>query len=96
VIEVKIYRPARTAMQSGRAKTHDWLMEFVSGEPKRIDGLMGWSGSADTRSQVQMRFATLEEAIAHARRQGYAYTVDEPQERAVRPKSYAENFIRKT
>lgn len=94
-MEVRIYQPAKTAMQSGRAKTHDWVLEFVSDEPKTIDGLMGWTGSRDTRNQIQLRFASKEDAVAYARRQGYSYTVDEPHERVVRPKSYAENFIRR-
>ena len=94
-MEVKIYVPAKTAMQSGRAKTQHWVLEFVSDEPKRIDGLMGWTGSRDTRNQLQLGFANKDEAIAYARRQGYTYTVEEPHDRIVRPKSYAENFTRR-
>ncbi len=94
-MEVRIYQPAKTAMQSGRGKTHQWVLEFVSEAPKTIDGLMGWTGSGETRNQLVLRFASKSEAIAYAKRQGYGYTVDEPHERLVRPKSYAENFIRR-
>ncbi|MGD9536045.1 MAG: ETC complex I subunit [Alphaproteobacteria bacterium] len=94
-MEVRIYQPSKTAMQSGRAKTHHWVLEFVSDQPLSIDSLMGWTGSRETRRQVLLRFDTKEEAIAYAKRQGYAYTVEEPQERVIRPKSYAENFIRR-
>jgi hypothetical protein len=94
-MEVRIYQPAKTAMQSGRAKTHHWVLEFVSEQPQMIDSLMGWTGSRDTRRQVQLRFDTKQEAIAYARRQGYSYAVEEPHERVVKPKSYAENFIRR-
>lgn len=94
-MEVRIFQPAKTAMQSGRAKTHDWVLEFVSDEAKQIDELMGWTGSRDTRNQLRLRFDTRDEAVAYARRQGYGYTVEEPHDRIVRPKSYAENFIRR-
>ncbi len=94
-MEVKIYQPAKTAMQSGRGKTNHWVVEFVSDEAKKIDGLMGWTGSRDTRNQLQLRFASKDEAVAYAKRQGYLYMVDEPHERLMRPKSYAENFIRR-
>ncbi len=94
-MEVKIYQPAKTAMQSGRAKTQDWVIEFVCDEPTPIDGLMGWTGSRDTRNQLQLRFASKNEAVAYARRQRYSYSVEEPHGRLVRPKSYAENFTRR-
>jgi len=94
-MDVRIFRPTKTAMQSGRAKTHEWVLEFETGKAKEIDPLMGWTGSRDTRNQVQLRFESKEEAIAYARRHGYGYSVDEPQERVFRPKSYAENFTRR-
>ncbi|MSO73762.1 MAG: oxidoreductase [Alphaproteobacteria bacterium] len=94
-MDVRIFQPAKTAMQSGRVRTQAWVLEFVIDEAKRIDGLMGWTGSADTRHQVQLRFATKDEAIAYARRQNHRYTVDEAHDRLVRPKSYAENFTRR-
>ena len=91
--EARIYRPARTAMQSGRAKTHEWVLEFAPAEREDPDPLMGWNGSHDTRNQVRLSFPTKEEAIAFAQREGYAYTVaDDRPQKAPRPKSYADNF----
>ncbi len=91
--EVRIFRPAKTAMQSGRAKTHAWLVEFVPGAREEPDPLMGWAGSPDTRNQVRISFASKEEAIAFAEREGYAYTVtDDHPRKPPKPKSYSDNF----
>ncbi len=90
----KIYQPARSAMQSGQAKTHDWLLEFVPEGGKRLDPLMGWTGSADTSGQVQLRFETREAAIAYAERNGLAYKIFEPKPRrhVLRNNGYGDNF----
>ena len=89
----RIYRPAKTAMQSGRAKTKDWVMEFEPRAAKRPDRLMGWIGSQDMEAdEVRLKFATREEAVSFAEHHGIEYTVREPHERPVRPKSYADNF----
>ena len=95
-MDVRIYRPARTATQSGRAKTGRWVLEHAPRGQREVDSLMGWTGSDDTTQQIKLSFATKQQAIAYARRRGLAYVVDEPQSRTVRPKSYADNFIRKT
>ena len=90
-MRVRIYRPAKTAMQSGVAQTREWVLE--SGPTrKEVDPLMGWTASRDTMQQVRLVFATLEEAKAHAEKQGWHYTVERPRERALRPKAYADNF----
>ena len=89
---VRIYRPAKTAMQSGRANTRHWVVEFEPGAPQRPDPLMGWTGSGDTRSQVRLKFPSREEAVAYAERRGLAYRVEEPRERTLRARSYADNF----
>jgi hypothetical protein len=91
-VEVRIYKPAKTAMQSGRGKTKDWVLEFEPADAGRPDPLMGWIGSADTRKQVKLSFDSAEEAIAYAERHGHAYTVEKPKDRRIRPKSYADNF----
>ena len=88
---VKIYRPAKTAMQSGRGSTQEWVLEFEPGA-RRPEPLMGWTSSADTRAQVRLRFATKDEALAYARRHALAYILEEPQERRIKPKAYADNF----
>lgn len=89
---VRIYQPAKTAMQSGRAKTRHWLLEFEPGAAQRPDALMGWSGRGDTRRQVRLRFESREEAVAYARKHGLDFRLEEPRRRTVRPKSYADNF----
>jgi ETC complex I subunit conserved region len=92
-MRVRIYQPTKTAMQSGRAGTQQWVLEFEPESRPGIDPLMGWTSSANTRAQVQIRFETPEEAVAYAQRQGYAYSVEQPKQRgAVRPKAYADNF----
>jgi len=78
-------------MQSGTGNTGEWVLEAEPAR-KETDPLMGWSGSRDTTSQLRLFFPTLDEAIAHATRQGWTYSVSEPKSRAVRPKAYADNF----
>lgn len=91
-MEVRIYKPAKTAMQSGRGKTRDWVMEYEPQDRPAPDALIGWVGSSDTRRQVTLRFPSKEEAIAYARKHGYTYTVQEEKPRRIRPKAYADNF----
>jgi hypothetical protein len=91
----RIYQPARTATQSGRAKTRHWLLELEPQDRKRIDPLCGWSGSGDTEQQLQLRFSTREAALAYARRVGLEVRLFESHQRVVRPKSYADNFTRR-
>ncbi len=91
--QVRIYRPAKNAMQSGRANTRHWVLEFEPSDRKEPDPLMGWNGSRDTQSQVRIRFDSKEQAVAHAEREGYAYTVIEDKPvKAPKPKNYADNF----
>ncbi|HSE76625.1 MAG TPA: ETC complex I subunit [Alphaproteobacteria bacterium] len=91
-MEARIFRPAKTAMQSGQGNTRDWILEFEPRAAKRLDPLMGWAGSTDTTGQVTLRFASQTEASAFARRHGIEYTLAAPQKQKFRPKSYAENF----
>ena len=88
----RIYKPAKTAMQQGRAGTREWVLDYEPASPRQIEPLMGWTSSDDTRSQIRMLFATLEEAVAYATRHGIAFRIDEPQKYELKPKSYAENF----
>ena len=88
----RIFKPAKNAMQQGNATSREWALEFVPDRPRTIEPLMGWTSSAETRLQVRINFATKEEAIAYATRQGIAFRLEEPQRTEVRPKSYAENF----
>ena len=88
----RIYKPAKTAMQQGMAARATGSWSTSRSKPLAIEPLMGWTSSADTKSQVRISFATKEEAVAFATRHGIAFRLEEPQKTALRPKSYAENF----
>ncbi|MDX6749062.1 ETC complex I subunit [Geminicoccaceae bacterium 1502E] len=94
-MQARIYQPAKPAVSSGRHKTRFWIVEFEPQARKEADRLIGWIGSDDTDQQVQLRFKTREEAVAYCERRGIDFTISRPRERVVRPKSYAENFIRR-
>jgi len=91
-MRARIYQPPKNAMQSGRAGTHHWVLEFEPAAPRRADPLMGWIGSADTQAQVRLFFENREEAVTYAKKQGIAYDLELPHERRVKPKAYADNF----
>jgi len=90
--QVRIYRQAKTAMQSGRADTDRWVVEFEPESRREVEPLMGWTSSADTRAQLRLRFDSQEEAVAYAKKHGFMYTLETPRERRVQPKAYADNF----
>ncbi|WP_322893394.1 MULTISPECIES: ETC complex I subunit [unclassified Yoonia] len=93
-MRARIYKPARTAMSSGTAKTHDWVLEHVAESARAIDPLMGWTSSSDTQAQVRMHFDSKEAALDYARHHGIDAVVQEPKPRKVniRPGGYGENF----
>jgi hypothetical protein len=91
-MRARIFRQPKNAMQSGYAATQDWVLEFEATGPRRADPLMGWIGGTDTRSQVRLVFESRDEAVAYAERQGLMFDIELPQERAIRPKAYADNF----
>lgn len=93
-MRARIYQPAKTAMQSGTAKTKSWVLEFAPASPREIDPLMGWTSSADTQTQVRLRFDSKEAALAYAREHGIEATVTEPKKRRpnIRQRGYGENF----
>ncbi|MDR3517828.1 MAG: ETC complex I subunit [Azospirillaceae bacterium] len=91
-MNVRIYKPSKTAMQSGRARTREWLLEYELETPRQPEPLMGWISSGDTLNQVKMLFETQEEAVAFAEREGWVYSVQEAPERRIRPRNYADNF----
>src|SRR5262245_1342917 len=88
----RIYQPSRNVMQSGKANSQRWVLEFTSDLPKTAEPLMGWTTSADTKEQVRISFASKEAAIAYAEKHGIAYEVIEPSPKRQTPKSYADNF----
>ena len=91
-MDARIYRPRKSAMQAGRAKTGDWILELLDQGKRRSDPLMGWTSITDTNSQVRMAFDTREAAIAYAKREGLTFIVDEARETKRLVKSYSENF----
>jgi hypothetical protein len=88
----RIYKPAKTAMQSGTAKTKQWVLDYEPEEPREIEPLMGWTSSGDMRQQVRLRFASAEDAIAFAQSKGVAYQVFNAQTPTRRVMSYSDNF----
>lgn len=90
----KIYQPARNAMQSGQAKTRNWVLEFAPASARKIDPLMGWTSSDDMNSQVKLTFASCKAAVGYAKDHGIAYVVQPAHKRKpnVRPGGYGENF----
>ncbi len=90
--KARIYKPAKTAMQSGRAGTRLWVLEFEPAEKKANDPVMGWAGSGDMQSQIRLEFETREEAEAYARRKGLEFVVREAQTPKPKYRAYADNF----
>ena len=90
--EVRIYRPAKTAMQSGRSNTKNWVLEFEPSDRSNVDSLMGWSGSQDTSRQLKIQFPTKEDAVAYAKGKGLSYRVQGSNERRISVRAYADNF----
>ena len=88
----RIYQHPKSAMQSGRAKTEEWVLEFPPALARKPDPVMGWIGSADPQAQVRLSFATEAEAVAYAVRKNIGYTLELPKTRIVKPKSYSDNF----
>lgn len=93
-MRARIYRPAKSAMSSGTAKSRDWVLEYAQGSARSVDPLMGWTSSDDTQTQVRMRFPTKEAALDYARDKGIDAVVSEPKLRKpnLRPMGYGENF----
>ncbi|PIE12642.1 MAG: ETC complex I subunit [Rhodobacterales bacterium] len=90
----RIYKPAKTAMSSGMAKTHQWVLEYAPDHAREVDPLMGWTSSGDTQSQVKLRFHSKEAALEYASENGIEAVLCEPHERKpnIRPGGYGENF----
>ena len=93
-MRARIYQPARTAMQSGTAKTKSWTLDFMAESEREIDPLMGWTSSGDMQSQVRLTFDSREAAEDYARERGIDYVVTDPKPRKpnIRQRGYGENF----
>ena len=93
-MRARIFQPARTAMSSGSAKTHKWVLEFAPAEAREVDPLMGWTSSSDTQSQVRLDFDSKEAALEYAQDNGIDAQVQDPNKRKpnIRAGGYEENF----
>ena len=92
--KAKIYKPAKTAMQSGMRNTKNWLLEFDTLNTG-INPLMGWETSKDTMSEVKLQFSTKEQAVNYAKKNNIIYYIVEPKEHKIIKKSYSDNFFKK-
>jgi len=88
----RIYRPAKNAMQSGKAKTKDWMLEFEPASARQSDPLMGWTQTTDMDGQVRLSFDTSEDAVAYAQKHGIAFQISDPKPAKKIIKAYADNF----
>ena len=91
--KAKIYKPSKTAMQSGTKKFEKWVIEFITDKPG-TNPLMGWESSTDTYSELNLKFQSKELAIEYAKKNKIDYELIEPKTRNVNKKSYADNFIK--
>ncbi len=91
-MSARIYRPAKSAMQSGKANTRRWRLEFRADSARRPDPLMGWTSIDGTQSQVRLEFDTKEQALAYAEKHGIDASVHDPHERKLKLRAYADNF----
>jgi hypothetical protein len=88
----RIFQRSRNAMQSGKARADEWVLQLESHRAQLPDPLTGWSGGGDTQSQVTLAFPTLEAAKAYAERYRIACHIVPPPEKKLRLQSYADNF----
>ena len=91
-MQARIYQRPKNAMQSGKARTDEWVLDFVPAEAKKPDPLMGWAGSGDTTQQVQLKFESCEAARAYASKHGIDVIVHKTPPRTLKIQAYADNF----
>lgn len=93
-MQARIYRPVKSAAQSGRGNRDYWLVELCLLTPRAPESLMGWAGAGDTLTELKnrLRFPSKEQAVAFAVKQGWRYEVEEPSPRKIRPRNYLDNF----
>ena len=91
--KAKIYKPSKTAMQSGTNNSKNWIIEFKTRKPG-INRLMGWESSTDTYSELKLEFKTKELALDYAQKNNINFEVIEPKKRKLTKKSYSDNFTK--
>jgi hypothetical protein len=88
----RIYKPTRTAMQSGQANTKEWVLDYEPEQPRTVEPLMGWTSSADMKQEIRLRFDTKEEAVAYCERNGIPHEVFDSQPPVRQRIAYSDNF----
>ena len=91
--KAKIYKPSKTAMQSGTKKFDKWILEYIT-DQTGINPLMGWESSTDTKSELKLEFSSKELAIVYAKKHKINYEIIEHKIRKIIKKSYADNFTK--
>jgi hypothetical protein len=91
-MHARIYQPSKNAMQSGRGREGQWVLEYEPETPRQPEPLMGWSSSGDTLNQIRLRFDSREEAEAFAKTKKLQYVVQEAHKRKLRPRNYGDRF----
>lgn len=91
-MQVSIYKPSKTTMQSGNANSDYWLIEFQQDITREKEQLMGWISSKDTQRQVKLKFSTIEQAIEFAKANNWEFEIEEPNLKKFSKRSYADNF----
>ena len=91
-MSARIYKNPRNAMQSGKALTDKWVLEFEPAEARKPDPLTGWAGSGDTQRQVKLTFPTTEAAKAYADKYEISYAMVPTPQKTLKIQAYADNF----
>ena len=91
-MNARIYQIPKNAMQSGKALTHKWVLEYAPAQAKQADPLMGWAGSGDTQQQLKLTFPSADAAKAYAEKQGVSYTIIATPPKTLKIQAYADNF----
>ncbi len=91
-MSARIYQKTKHAMQSGKAHNDEWVLEFEQSEARFADALMGWTGSADTQSQVRLTFPSKDAAKAYADKYGIAARIHATPPKRLKLQAYADNF----
>ena len=92
VLRAKIYQPVKTAMQSGKARTKFWVLEFTKSNSNK-DFVMGWTSSSNTEEQIKLKFETQEQAIAYANENNILFDLTTHKKNRLIIKAYADNFL---
>jgi hypothetical protein len=91
-MKARIYQRSKNAMQSGHARTGQWILAVEPEAPQQHDPLTGWPGSGNTAAQVQLNFNDCAAAVAYAKAQGFDYAVVPLGSHSLKLQAYADNF----